>query len=355
MPKSLISTAKSWVANSCSFRRDGILVDQALGFIPRGFYSEGVPGQIEIMAVAQNPGTGAGNDFIETWETRRYEGKSLRAQARITMDLQRRVFRRERLWPSDFQMILQEQLARVLNVAPQEVWKKVVLTQAVKCSTPHNTVAALHVRRICSKTHLIKEIEFWKPRLVVAVGRRAEADLRRLGYDVPWIYHPSPQNRNSPRRVADNERRLSELQRRLGLGGIPDQLSPGTRFARSTPLKEVAQVEPRPMKKPPVAGFHGSLMDYAREFQHRYPTFSIGTGRTQISLRPPGQNVMLAFLGDPPSLLKIDFRQACLPATVPPEFRLATPDGHGFCRLKLRNASIMEAVNCAERVLGFKP
>ena len=58
----------------CNFKDDNILVDQSLGFIPHGFYSEGHPDQIKIMIVGQNPGVGKGKRFYRDRGNQRLQG-----------------------------------------------------------------------------------------------------------------------------------------------------------------------------------------------------------------------------------------------------------------------------------------
>ena len=194
----------------CNFKDDNILVDQSLGFIPHGFYSEGHPDQIKIMIVGQNPGVGKGNDFIETEETKDYKGRSHRKQAELSIGKHKQILRGEISWGSPFSRTIQSWLAYITGLSEKEVWKESVLTQALKCTTPSNSNPG-DPRRRCAQAHIDKEIEFWRPELIVAAGKWAREALQWAGCtEFMRLYHPSGLKSNSRRN--ENRELLQDIR-----------------------------------------------------------------------------------------------------------------------------------------------
>jgi len=83
-----------------------------------------------------------------------------------------------------------------------EVLDRVVVTNAVRCSTPRNfgeysPEVRMQISEVCVSRHLLDEIAYWKPKTIVACGRPARealADVRRRGLiTVPCVetHHPS--------------------------------------------------------------------------------------------------------------------------------------------------------------------
>ncbi|MBG1260094.1 uracil-DNA glycosylase family protein [Nostoc commune] len=87
-------------------------------------------------------------------------------------------------------------MSTILDVDKSEVFKYCVLTNLVKCSTvgeqdnlKKNTI------KNCFKCHLMREIEFFNPKVIIAFGREVENFLHSYQnlHSKPVIYvkHPS--------------------------------------------------------------------------------------------------------------------------------------------------------------------
>lgn len=90
----------------------------------------------------------------------------------------------------------------VLQCSPAEVLDHVVITNVVRCSTPrkfgsYGKVVQREIGSRCASRHLLREIDHWRPRLVVACGKPAHTilgDLRRRGtldVELAHTLHPS--------------------------------------------------------------------------------------------------------------------------------------------------------------------
>jgi uracil-DNA glycosylase len=162
---------------------------------PRGFMSGGTPGDIDIMIVGKNPGHIAEN------EKGAYSGKSSREiaegmfrnptwtiPAKGGIDTKSYTFHRN----------LIRYICYFLDINNDEVFKRCVYTNLVKCSTI-NEREKLKAKTIteCFGNHLKYEIILWKPKVLLALGREAYNFLNdkqiKEEHDKPVIYikHPS--------------------------------------------------------------------------------------------------------------------------------------------------------------------
>lgn len=172
----------------------GIIKDVKKGCPPRGFYTQGVPGDIAIMVVGKNPGHVLDN------ERSMYIGESSEGIVRKQFNLIGSIFESTYKGASGdsrslrFQKNLLRYLAYFLDIQKENVFKKCALTNLVKCSTvgEQDKLSRAAISQ-CYQKYLRKEIDYLKPRVILALGREVEQSLLKMGVDHPVIYikHPS--------------------------------------------------------------------------------------------------------------------------------------------------------------------
>ena len=172
----------------------GIIKDVRGGCPPRGFYTQGEPGDIAIMIVGKNPGHVLDN------EREIYLGESPDGIVAKQFNFIGSIF--ESTYKGSgadtrslrFQKNLLRYLAHFLDLPEKEVFKRCVLTNLVKCSTigEQDKLNKATLSQ-CFQKHLIKEIEFFQPKVILALGREVESYLKNAGVGLPVIYikHPS--------------------------------------------------------------------------------------------------------------------------------------------------------------------
>lgn len=162
---------------------------------PRGFMSGGKPGDIDIMIVGKNPG-----HIVEN-EKGAYSGKSPR-------EIAEGMFRNP-IWtiPAQsgtdaksytFHRNLVRYICFFLDINEDEVFRRCVYTNLVKCSTITER-ERLKTKTIgeCFVNHLRYEIILWKPKVLLALGREVYSFLNssqikeKHGRPVIYIKHPS--------------------------------------------------------------------------------------------------------------------------------------------------------------------
>lgn len=98
-------------------------------------------------------------------------------------------------------------LSRVLDVAPENVYKSAAHTNAVKCSGPtglHKGHDGRQTLRHCGQEFLKKEIRLYDPKLILTITHDAKWLLEDLRDDkrdpirIPFAYIPHPQSWRSP-------------------------------------------------------------------------------------------------------------------------------------------------------------
>ena len=82
-------------------------------------------------------------------------------------------------------------LSEILEKKPEVVFREVVYTNLVKCTTPNNKMPSKDLSKTCFIQNLQKEILFWSPRVVVALGNTCDDMLSELGIDHMRLPHPS--------------------------------------------------------------------------------------------------------------------------------------------------------------------
>ena len=172
----------------CPQRCNGIVRD-AESNIPRGFFTLAAPGDpIDLMLVAQNPGQPMGI------EERRYAGLSAAAAAQSHVDFVRECFRGR---GKTFHKRLLAWMQDLLGVdSADAVFRRVVYTNLVKCTTPNNNAPSGALFRQCYTQNFQREIRFWNPRRVVGLGSKTCDALRQLRVDCLPLPHPSHREDN---------------------------------------------------------------------------------------------------------------------------------------------------------------
>lgn len=186
---------------------------------PRGFMSGGTPGAIDIMIIGKNPG------HIVPNEKGAYSGKSPR-------EIAKGMFRNP-TWIippkggtdaesyTTFHRNLVQYICCFLNISSEEVFKRCVYTNLVKCST-ENKQERLRAKTIneCFSKHLRDEIVLWQPKVLLALGREVYNFLNeqqiKKGHGKPVIYikHPSYHYRKEQRQEI-LEKIKTEIQKYL--------------------------------------------------------------------------------------------------------------------------------------------
>ena len=168
------------------------------GWIPRGYYTNVDRPPVSVMAVCKNPGhllPGEDRIYIDAPLVGR--GKAHMDHASITFDggnLSRSGDARSTI----FHRNLRRYLSFLLEVAPQDVFKHAAYTNLVKCSSPgERDPLNPKTMRECFTKHFVREIEYFRPKALIAFSREVENYLLRTKqqglHDLPVIYlkHPS--------------------------------------------------------------------------------------------------------------------------------------------------------------------
>lgn len=173
--------------------------------IPRGFYTEAEPGdEIVLLVVAQNPGQAMRNQG----ESRLYLGLPPLAAARRHMEFVRSCFYGNA--GKLFHRRLLDWLSDLLDVPRSEVFRHVVYTNAVKCSTERNKRPRKVLADTCIVRHLKSEIAYWNPRYVVGLGGATQEYLEWNGIGHVCLPHPSHRGKSDFHRL-----QLEQLRQRL--------------------------------------------------------------------------------------------------------------------------------------------
>jgi uracil-DNA glycosylase len=186
------------------------------GYPPRGFYTAAT-GPVRILVVGKNPG------HILPHEAARYTGKPAAEVARAHLGFAGATFEgAQHAEPVSsrstmFHRRLRRYLVTVLGVAEDDVFKHAAYTNLVKCSTADEQ-ARLHAgtMRECFARHLQREIAFFVPVALLALGGEVAHFLRRAArsgmHDRPVlrVKHPS-----YPYRKDELDAVLEDLRRQL--------------------------------------------------------------------------------------------------------------------------------------------
>jgi uracil-DNA glycosylase len=166
----------------CPFSCTGIIRDLDTN-IPRGFFTEANTGdRITIMVVGINPG--------QPMETEKgiYDQSTDKDKANTHFTFARKAYTGA---GKTFHRRLLAWLSEILEKNPEEVFREVVYTNLVKCTTPNNKMPSKELSKTCFAQNLQKEILFWRPLVIVALGNTCDAMLSTLGVDHMTLPHPA--------------------------------------------------------------------------------------------------------------------------------------------------------------------
>lgn len=192
------------------------LKDHSKGYVPRGFHYESP--KIKILAVGKNPGN------LQNGEAKLYickKGKELlEAHEKVMRNLFEKALSSGRA-SKRFHRNLSEYLAFFLDVTPDEIFTQAAFTNLVKCSSVNEQEKLRNLRKAantCFERFFVKELELFKPRVVLALGREVydflsekEDELRVRSSCLIGIKHPSYPIKKERKKEA-----LSHFKERIG-------------------------------------------------------------------------------------------------------------------------------------------
>lgn len=175
----------------------GIINSRVTGWIPRGFLTAASP-PVKLFAVCKNPGHPLHD------EAAMYSGKSAAEVATIHLRYASRTFNggsdhlRGAKASTRFHKNLVRYLAFFLDLPAEAVFQHVLYTNLVKCSTVgERDQLQPKTMNECFTRHLLREIAYFQPKVLLAFGREVERFLietREQGrHTLPVVYikHPS--------------------------------------------------------------------------------------------------------------------------------------------------------------------
>lgn len=189
---------------SCPLACDGIVRDGHT-HIPRGFFTQAKRGApIKLLVVAQNP--------AQPWGAQMGAYANMNAPQRVQRQFQ--LVRDAMIGEQrhTFQVRLIAWLSAILSVPEPNVFNHVVYSNVVKCTTPSNRKPSQSLADTCASLHLVRELAFWKPAVIVGLGNVASEYLSKMGIAHELMPHPS--NRKS---TVDNCQAIERLRIKLQL------------------------------------------------------------------------------------------------------------------------------------------
>ena len=163
----------------------GAQVRNERGCRPRGTYTTGAPGQLDLMIVFQNPG----NPVSEVeWNLER-DQPDIRQLSKILWDFSGSVWSGAHY--SRTYVVARKEMAYLLDCKEADVIERVIFTNLVRSTPAQNLNFSKDTLRIGSDL-LAEEIKLWKPKRVVAYGNVAARAMNRhnVNFDAE-IPHPA--------------------------------------------------------------------------------------------------------------------------------------------------------------------
>ena len=171
-------------------------------WLPRGTTTRCKPGKALLMVILDNPGT------PQEIEDTHYQDKSESELADVAWQFTEAVLEYNTSKPnrmgagaSHTHSSLMKNLAEDVFGCPKEkVLDKVVVTNHVRCSTEidfGNIKKRLKIGTTCVEKHLLDEIDYWKPKIIVVCGNPAKEtfdDLESknlINFSYIAVRHPS--------------------------------------------------------------------------------------------------------------------------------------------------------------------
>ena len=194
------------------------------GIPPRGFYTKGTKDSIKILIVGKNPG------HVLDHEKPFYTGKSAQEIVMAQLDFAGQTFstcnstEARKNASLKFHRNLLRYFSYFLDVSSDDVFTHCAYTNVVKCQTvgEQDRLDKITINP-CLMTHFQKEIEFFSPKVIVALGNEAYRALGclDLGRPIIKLKHPSYYYRKE-----DEENVLMrlkiEIQKELGSVHCPN-------------------------------------------------------------------------------------------------------------------------------------
>jgi hypothetical protein len=219
--KVVTCTARCPVVQNCN-------VDRSLPrrYLPRGTTSRCQPGSAPLMVVLANPGKPLEIED-EHYAVNEASTVANAAWAFTEAVLERQVSPRLGARRSATHDVLMRHLADDVFGCPMgDVLDRVVVTNAVRCSTPRNFSEYLPdlqlvVGTACVTNHLVGEVQYWRPKLVVGCGkpvREIFTHLQQRGVisvDFVEAHHPIALGRS----IAERKEQFKLIGEMLRAGG----------------------------------------------------------------------------------------------------------------------------------------
>ena len=176
----------------------GIVNSSATGWVPRGFFTEAIRSPVDLLAVCKNPG------HPLSGEVELYRNRSGIEIATEHIEHARSSFKGDNDFlpnarrSTTFHKNLRRYLSYFLDVPLEDVFGHFAYTNLVKCSSVGER-DRLNSKTIeqCFSLHFVREIAFFKPKVLLACGREIENFLvtasNRGLHSLPVVYvkHPS--------------------------------------------------------------------------------------------------------------------------------------------------------------------
>ena len=184
-------------------------------WLPRGTTTRCKPGKALLMVILDNPGT------PQEIEDTHYQDKSESELADVAWQFTEAVLEYNTSKPnrmgagrSHTHVILRKNLAKyVFRCSEEEVLDKVVVTNHVRCSTEidfgkiEDKEIRIKIGTTCVKKHLLDEIDYWKPKIIVVCGKPAREtfakliSIGRINFEYETVPHPTAWGIHKDKRI----------------------------------------------------------------------------------------------------------------------------------------------------------
>jgi uracil-DNA glycosylase len=165
--------------------------------IPRSFYF-GNSSAVDLLLVSKNPAD------APLWEREKYAALPASERVAAHLEVVRALFTVELSVRSGFHANLLRRVGAILDVQPtfEAVFSRAALTALVKCESAGHKTAKLPITTAttCAERHLARELAYFRPVYVLALGREAFTYLTQprvrpiIGRPIGELYHPSWSN-----------------------------------------------------------------------------------------------------------------------------------------------------------------
>ena len=181
-------------------------------WLPRGTTTRCKPGKALLMVILDNPGT------PQEIEDTHYQGKSESELADVAWQFTEAVLEYNTSKPNRMgagtspthRNLMRHLAEHVFDCPKEEVLDKVVVTNHVRCSTEVNfsdITDKLDIGTTCVEKHLIDEINYWKPKMIVVCGTPAKETLddlknkNKIRFTYKEVRHPTARGKYIKERI----------------------------------------------------------------------------------------------------------------------------------------------------------